>query len=161
VIKRRNFREGIALADLDHYRERGLEVCRNLDIKVSRGTPYHDPGTLLPLLTRQNELVLTSSVQLSSRRSNHPSRQVRRIQFTTLLKSLPVRLLLAQPTVKYRCTKSLEAQNLIPDLSSMVDPFQNELRKECLYLLRYAVSSLHPACKRHSALMYIGLRRTG
>ncbi|GAA5914584.1 uncharacterized protein JCM6883_004427 [Sporobolomyces salmoneus] len=44
VIKRRNFREGIDLEDLDRYSERGKAVCLKYGIKVSRRTPYHDPA---------------------------------------------------------------------------------------------------------------------
>ncbi|GAA5852420.1 hypothetical protein JCM3766R1_001883 [Sporobolomyces carnicolor] len=44
VIKRRRFSEGIALGDLDRYSERGKAVCLEYGIKVSRGTPYHDPA---------------------------------------------------------------------------------------------------------------------
>ncbi|GAA5885861.1 hypothetical protein JCM16303_000088 [Sporobolomyces ruberrimus] len=44
MIKKRNFREGIAFEHLDYYVERGKKVCFNFGIKVSRGTPYHDPA---------------------------------------------------------------------------------------------------------------------
>lgn len=44
MIKKRNFREGIAFEHLDYYVERGKKVCFKFGIKVSRGTPYHDPG---------------------------------------------------------------------------------------------------------------------
>lgn len=70
MIKRRRFSEGIALGDLDRYSERGKAVCLEYGIKVSRGTPYHDPGSsfLAPLafvhrvwpardLTRENHSV--------------------------------------------------------------------------------------------------------
>lgn len=92
VIRKRNFREGIALSDLDHYRERGLEVCRNLNIKVSRGTPYHDPGELFSHLLTQSDSELTAGgVQYLSRTSNNLLRRVRQLLFMTLLKNLLVR----------------------------------------------------------------------
>ncbi|GAA5939906.1 uncharacterized protein JCM15063_004341 [Sporobolomyces koalae] len=44
AIRRRRFRDGIKLEDYDRYSQRGKHVCAQLGIKVSRGTPYHDPA---------------------------------------------------------------------------------------------------------------------
>ncbi|GAA5959413.1 hypothetical protein JCM3765_006596 [Sporobolomyces pararoseus] len=44
VMKQHKFNRGIALEDWNRYSQRGTEVCRKFGIKVSRGTPYHDPA---------------------------------------------------------------------------------------------------------------------
>ncbi|GAA6061145.1 hypothetical protein JCM10212_001745 [Sporobolomyces blumeae] len=58
VIKAHEWRKGIALNEIDRYVERGKTVCRGLDIRVTRGTPYHDPA----IVERVNGVVSPSSV---------------------------------------------------------------------------------------------------
>ncbi|GAA5940245.1 hypothetical protein JCM1841_005028 [Sporobolomyces salmonicolor] len=43
AIEVRNLEHGIALEDLDHYAQRGIDICRKLGIKISRGAAYPDP----------------------------------------------------------------------------------------------------------------------
>lgn len=115
AMKQHKFNRGIALEDWNRYSQRGTEVCRKYDIKVSRGTPYHDPGSPFSLLLSLPSFTDILLRQLSSKMSKLCQSKRVKHQFTTL---------------------QLNPAYWIQERSNTVDQFLNGSRKECLFHLR-------------------------